>query len=259
MDKQMIEEILEKVGTRYGMDVGGISYIVNAHKLAAYLQPKTPKNAVVLSKEEWDKLMGDTYTSKEVDEIVAYKERMKAVLMSIQPKWVAKIARGEKTIEVRKSCPKLEVPFKVYIFVTKKKQVVRLNGCDVTYGEGKVIGEFICDRIDEYICGIPPFYELSDGYNVAHVDLKKMCLGYDDLNVYGKGKPLYGWHIYGVKIYDKPKGLGEFRKSFFLDNRPMKDWCHNHCEICDEENCKYDLRIKRPPQSWCYVEELQNG
>ena len=28
---------------------------------------------------------------------------MKSVLISIQPKWVEKIARGEKTIEVRKT------------------------------------------------------------------------------------------------------------------------------------------------------------
>ena len=42
------------------------------------LKAKIPNNCVVLSKEEWDKLMGDTYTSKELDEIVAYKERVKA-------------------------------------------------------------------------------------------------------------------------------------------------------------------------------------
>lgn len=42
------------------------------------LKAKFPNNCVVLSKEEWDKLMGDTYTSKELDEIVAYKERVKA-------------------------------------------------------------------------------------------------------------------------------------------------------------------------------------
>lgn len=54
--KQMIEEILEKVGIRYGMDVGGISYIVNAYKLSPYLQPKIPENAVVLTREEYEQL-----------------------------------------------------------------------------------------------------------------------------------------------------------------------------------------------------------
>ena len=37
---------------------------------------------------------------------------MKAVLMSIKPKWCEKIFSGEKTIEVRKTAPK-ETPFKV--------------------------------------------------------------------------------------------------------------------------------------------------
>lgn len=43
-----------------------------------YYQQEIPEDSVVLSKEEWDRLMGDTYTSKEVDEIVTYKERVKA-------------------------------------------------------------------------------------------------------------------------------------------------------------------------------------
>lgn len=44
---------------------------------------------------------------------------MKDVLISIQPKWVEKIASGEKTIEVRKTRPKIDTPFKVYIYATK--------------------------------------------------------------------------------------------------------------------------------------------
>ena len=54
-----IEEILEKVGIRYGMDVRGISYVVNAHNLTPYLQPKIDKDSVVLSREEYEKLKTD--------------------------------------------------------------------------------------------------------------------------------------------------------------------------------------------------------
>ena len=46
---------------------------------------------------------------------------MKAVLMSIQPKFCELIASGKKTVEVRKTKPKLETPFKVYIYCTKDK------------------------------------------------------------------------------------------------------------------------------------------
>lgn len=40
----------------------------------------------------------------------------KAVLISIRPKWCEKIVSGEKTIEVRKTRPKMETPFKCYIY-----------------------------------------------------------------------------------------------------------------------------------------------
>lgn len=65
----------------------------------------------------------------------------KAVMISIRPKWCEKIARGEKTIEVRKTRPKkLKNPFKCYIYCTQGRDARRLRG-----SWGKVIGEFTCD------------------------------------------------------------------------------------------------------------------
>lgn len=51
---------------------------------------------------------------------------MKSVLISIQPKWCELIASGKKTVEVRKTAPKLQTPFKCYIYCTggKGKAVV---------------------------------------------------------------------------------------------------------------------------------------
>lgn len=43
---------------------------------------------------------------------------MKSVLISIRPEWCGKIASGEKTVEVRKTRPKLDMPFKCYIYCT---------------------------------------------------------------------------------------------------------------------------------------------
>ena len=79
---------------------------------------------------------------------------MKAVLISIQPKWCELIASGKKTVEVRKTNPKLETPFKVYIYMTAGEAVypVTINGAPYTCSNcgGKVvIGEFVCDRINE--------------------------------------------------------------------------------------------------------------
>lgn len=188
---------------------------------------------------------------------------MKSILMSIQPKWCEKIESRAKTIEVRKTRPKIETPFKVYIYCTKSKEVL---GTDkIVYWTGEVIGEFVCDRIDEYTSGIPPFYEASDGYNVYPPELEKMCLGYKDLDAYGKGKPLYGWHISELKIYDQPKELGENGDFTFPCLRGGED-CDSHRKCV---GCKYarlwtgtreiycNRWVTRPPQSWAYVEELE--
>ena len=56
----------------------------------------------------------------------------KAVMISIRPKWCEKIASGEKTIEVRKTRPKLETPFKCYIYCTQASvRYQTICGCHV--------------------------------------------------------------------------------------------------------------------------------
>ena len=52
----------------------------------------------------------------------------KAVLISIRPEWVSRILCGEKTVEVRKSRPRLEAPFKCYIYCTKGRKPWVLDG-----------------------------------------------------------------------------------------------------------------------------------
>lgn len=176
----------------------------------------------------------------------------KAVLISIRPEWCKLIVDGKKTIEVRKSRPKLETPFKVYIYCTagtgkntfnvpvSYEKILRhydetgsmkcLN-CDI--GNCKVIGEFVCDRIidimiscsDQNMRGIP-FY----GTGLTDREI---------MDYIGNGKYGFGWHIYDLVIYDKPKELSEFTGL---------------------RNTKFGLEpvsLVRPPQSWCYVEELE--
>ena len=48
---------------------------------------------------------------------------MKSVLISIQPKWCELIASGKKTVEVRKTKPKIETPFICYVYQTRKTWV----------------------------------------------------------------------------------------------------------------------------------------
>lgn len=171
---------------------------------------------------------------------------MKAVMISIQPKWVEKIARGEKTIEVRKTAPK-EVPFKAYIYCTKEKKqddIIWAGVCgDRGKWNGRVIGEFICNNASE----LDYVYYWNNGYEFA------TCLTYRQVADYGKGKPLYGWHISDLKIYDRPRNLSEF-------SRPCS--YSGLCFSCKRTSFKKDgnllcnTKITRPPQSWMYVEDL---
>ena len=166
---------------------------------------------------------------------------MKSVLISIQPKWCKLIFSGEKTIEVRKTAPKLETPFKVYVYQTKHKgKSIVSEALNTVYGGGTVIGSFVCDKVYKIV---PDGEYYSNGYDIDDDMLSETCLGRGYLTGYGLGYTLYGWHVTDLKIYDKPKELGEFRKV-----------CLNgKCSDCIYEECK----ITRPPQSWCYVDELQ--
>lgn len=198
---------------------------------------------------------------------------MKSVLISTQPKWCDLTASGEKTIEVRKTAPK-EVPFKAYIYCTKDKPYLyRIdddNNFELTntlrpktyeyvkdYNEqnGKVIGEYICDNVDEYT-----FSHYEAEYRVTHAEQKGMCLNQPELILYGKGKTLYGWHISDLKIYDKPRELSEFAtlcnksgnrcancRHYLFDN----DGLAGYQRWCDVYHRK---PLARAPQSWCYVE-----
>ena len=187
---------------------------------------------------------------------------MKSVMISIQPKWCKLIACGKKTIEVRKTRPSCNVPFKCYIYETK-------NGG----GSGKVIGEFVCDKIIEYPYVYDGYCSSYGYFDLTRNGLDKMCLEYSDLETYGDGKTLFGWyishfHIYNKPIYNKPKELSDFIhpvslgcvdqgkclgcKFFNMGN----DWAgiENDC-LADFDTNDYEI-LKRPPQSWCYVELL---
>lgn len=208
---------------------------------------------------------------------------MKSILISIQPKWCELIASGKKTIEVRKTRPKIETPFKCYIYCTKEgnmffhggigeKQVLFFNPdtkeykfdyafelmcCKNQYTKdnflsGKVIGEFVCDKVT---C-IQAYYGNSGEKHLTNlfgIDIKNTCLSLHEIFDYIIGGKKNGtlYHITDLKIYDKPKELDMFRKpcSFSCEDAGNGK---GDCSTCGELNI-----ITRAPQSWCYVEELK--
>lgn len=182
----------------------------------------------------------------------------KAVMLSIRPKWVEKIASGEKTIEVRKTRPKLQTPFKCYIYCTMDHPYIsvscaeldKLNYRTNTVGRcnGKVIGEFTCERI------APITYDGSRLWCPTNAAFSPAtCLSQAEIIAYigDKGR-CYGWHISDLRIYDAPKELSEFKTLCRVD----ADCCA--CPYYNYTKMGCDGRvIGRPPQSWCYVDDLQ--
>lgn len=202
----------------------------------------------------------------------------KSVLISINPQSCELIANGKKTIEIRRSRPKLDTPFKVYIYCTKakKKLIDVLKDGDNLYGETyhgktafikvdegsvcdmwgkrqKVIGEFMCDAIISHC-------------EMANADIAEQQgrIKREELSEYSNGKQLYGWHISDLEIYNNPKGLSEFwtkdttaiKNCEYREPSPIiRRYCRKNAYWCN--GCRRK-QITRPPQSWCFVEEAQD-
>lgn len=192
---------------------------------------------------------------------------MKKILLSVHPKYCKLIFNGEKTIEVRRTRPKLEPPFEVLVYCTKqmltktkcmhsylhknepkacKKYGEITTWCSIgdvhvnsntpwsfrAYGmHGKVIGSFVCDKVYKIV---PDGEYYSNGYDIDDDMLSETCLGRGYLTGYGLGYTLYGWHITEPKLFDKPRELTEFTlgRGFIAGRFPLT----------------------RPPVSWCYIE-----
>lgn len=200
---------------------------------------------------------------------------MKSVLISIQPRWCELIATGEKTLEVRKTRPKLETPFKCYIYCTKAGELLSYSsycGFDMDdfrkdfRANGNIIGEFTCDRID---VNTPHCLVVKEDREKATAG---SCLTAREIRDYLRGSQIsynlstlpdfFCWHISNLKIYDEPKKIGEF--CF-----PVEKYCKpGLCGGCPKEeipdeygdimfDCEWKRPLSRPPQSWCYVEEVQ--
>lgn len=169
----------------------------------------------------------------------------KSVLASFKPKYCELIASGKKTVEIRKNRPKIDVPFKCYIYCTRNELLTKSHNTGQIYVatnkkyqttlekrgnvtlSGKVIGEFVCDKIYD----VQPHFDTVLSPNQytfigAKYDKHNACLSFEELNNYLKGENGYAWSISELAIYDKPKELSEFG-------------------------------LTRPPQSWCYVEEAE--
>jgi len=178
---------------------------------------------------------------------------MKAVMISVSPKMCEKVASGDCTILVRKTRPKIDIPFKCYIYCPYGN--MKDNYC--LSKRGKVIGEFVCDGIYGIFDFLP--YDADDiHHSILPYVLEQTCLQDYEIDEYLGAKDGYGWHISDLVIYDKPRAVGEFY-------RECKGICVDTAKkiLCLKTNtlksfgCDRKLQLTKPPQSWQYVEEKE--
>lgn len=185
---------------------------------------------------------------------------MKSVLISVQPKWCELICKCigwenqrpqyKKRLELRKTAPK--PPFKCYIYCTLSGSneffkedcngdIAEWNKSKMALKKGKVIGEFVCDYVLNHC-------------EMANADMAEQmaCVSREDILKYANGKNVLGWHIDNLKVYKEPKELNEFWHKGGMFNSKYDNI--DDLKVVGTETYK---PLKRPPQSWCYVEEVK--
>ena len=151
----------------------------------------------------------------------------KVILMSIQPKWLAKILNGEKTIEIRKTMPKCYLPIDVYLYCTQgkpyltqqsKSQFTIRDTKDYTnLINGKVVAKFTLNKVE-------------DCFDMSHID--------------------------NLVIFDKPMELGDFETSNIPDNAifESRGWVNKYYHLPERPYWHiYSMPLSNAPQSWQYV------
>ena len=147
-----------------------------------------------------------------------------SVIISIRPEWCRKIITGEKTLEIRKTKPKLETPFKCYIYCTHSgsgeffksslySDIAWWNGEQWGKKIGKVIGEFTCNGFYTYSSVFPEANTLPE-----FIVLRRSCLTHEQIAQYENPNVIgttlmcgvHAWDVSDVVVYDRPKDLSEF-------------------------------------------------
>lgn len=177
------------------------------------------------------------------------------ILASIKPYYYYLIGERKKTIEVRKTALK-NLPQDIAFYMSKdEKSFAKIpKEFQEKYRKhfGKVGMRVICYRVIEWKYLPDYIFPSLRMYYISVHDGEKTCLSYEEIEEYGKGKTLYGWHIYDLKIYDKPKPIMQFYKPcpIKIKNCPVCELYSTYTGCCMNN-------IDRPPQSYMFVEEVE--
>ena len=181
---------------------------------------------------------------------------MRKVLASLKPYYYYLVGEGIKKIEVRKDMPKAsDWDNEVLFYMSKdEKSFAKIpKEFQEKYRKhfGKVGMQFICDKVDEYP------YDYCDGVDIDDDTILETAIDREDINIYAKGKTLYGWHISDLKIYDRPRELSDFYRECEKPCKPNKGkiLCITTKSL-KMNGCNGKIPLTRAPQSWQYIEDL---
>ena len=122
---------------------------------------------------------------------------------------------------------------------------------------------YVFERPDKYIDSM-----------LKNKDLESLCLTPKQVYDYVKGLGGVGyiWNFEDLIVYDKPKDIREFKKPCISPECPYCPSCPVGTECISEEEqeayrafgeCSTEWVclnwLKKPPQSWCYVEEINHN
>ena len=142
------------------------------------------------------------------------------ILMSIRPQHLVNILNGKKTIELRKQFPS-DFRGWVYCYCTKTKPyITQQSKSQFTIRESKDFTNLINGKV---VCRFWVGNEVSE-------------------ELYEK---FYAIHISKLKIFDKPKELGEF---YYYKKRLID--CGMDCPPYFDE---VKTQVRKAPQSWQYI------
>ena len=184
------------------------------------------------------------------------------ILASIKPYYYYLIAEEKKKIEVRKMALK-NLPQDIAFYMSKdEKSFAKIpKEFQEKYRKhfGKIGMRIVCDEVEEF-----HEWELSPQGKFADFERERLenfltaaCLSEEEVVRYRENlpyfKPLYGWHISDLKIYDKPKPIMQFYKPcpIKIKNCPVCELYSTYTGCCMNN-------IDRPPQSYMFVEEVQD-
>ena len=183
------------------------------------------------------------------------------ILASIKPYYYYLIAEEKKKIEVRKTALK-NLPQDIVFYMSKdEKSFAKIpKEFQEKYRKhfGKIGMRVVCDEVEEF-----HEWELSPQGKFVDFERERLenfltaaCLSEEEVVRYRENlpyfKPLYGWHISDLKIYDKPKPIMQFYKPcpIKIKNCPVCEFYSTYTGCCMNN-------IDRPPQSYMFVEELK--